>query len=116
MTGRTESMEPAMKRTWGAVVIAVLLGLAASPATACQRVASVDGIDQALARARLSSSQASRVRELRDRVADQVARGDYRAAEANETKAMALMGLKFEDYGQVVRGGGCNGRWVPRRG
>ena len=109
-------MKPAMQRCCAAAVIAALLGLAASPAAACQRVASVDGIDQALANARLSGTQASRVRDLRGRVADQVARGDYRAAATTEAQAMAIMGLKFEDYGQVVRSGSCNGRWVPRRG
>ena len=95
--------------------MSLMLGLAVTPASACVRVPSVADVDQALAGARLSQAEAARVRLLRGRVAEQVGRGDYRAASITEAQAMGIMGLTFEDYGQVVRGG-CNGRWVRRVG
>ena len=96
-------------------LLVVAAFVAATPAIACVRVPKVGDVDQALASARLSSSEAVRVRTLRAQIAEQVGRGDYRAAARTEAQAMAIMGLRFEDYGQVVRSGGCNGRWVRRR-
>lgn len=94
---------------------ALTMAVASSPAQACVRVASVAAVDDALADSRLSAPQAARVRSLRDRIAEQVARGDYRAAASSEAQAMSIMGRRFEDYGQVVRGG-CTGKWVRGRG
>ena len=105
-------------RLLGAALLAAMalaFGLQATPASACVRVPAVADVDQALAGARLSNAQAERVRALRNRIAEQVGRGDYRAASVTEGQAMGIMGLEFEDYGQIVRGG-CNGRWVRRQG
>ena len=94
-------------------LIAVTLIAAAKPAAACVRVPNVADVDHALAGARLSPPIVARVRTLRAQLAEQVKRGDYLAASITEGQAMGIMGLEFEDYGQVVRGG-CNGRWVRK--
>ena len=102
-----------MSRITVGSVLAAMLIAAAMPAAACVRVPNVADVDQAIASARLSHSAMSRVRALRNQLAEQVRRGEYLPASVTEGQAMTMMGLRFEDYGQVVRGG-CNGRWVRR--
>jgi hypothetical protein len=95
-------------------LVAVLVAIVAAPALACMRMASPAAIDAALAQATLSEGDAMRVRDLRSKTAELMARREYSAAAGAEAQAMAIMGLTFQPSGQPTRGSCGSGTWVRK--
>ena len=111
---KRQSIARAIARCAALIAVGALgMMLAGPPAEACLRRVSPEGVDQALAKAKLSAGDSARVRQLRSRLDGHLARGDWRGAMSTEEQAMAIMGLAFEE-GPPSRG--CSGRWVRRTG
>ena len=95
------------------LIVTALGMIIGTPALACMRMASPAGIDAALAQATLSEGDTIRVKDLRSKTSESMARRDYSAAAHAEREAMAIMGLEFQSSGPPSRGG-CSGTWVRK--
>lgn len=91
------------------LLLAVVFMVAANPSLACMHIASLDAVDDALSKAKLSESDQTKANQLRATLEDLLTKSDYRAANAVETQIMDMLGLKLIP----ARSSGC-GHWVPK--